>query len=414
MGTRSAPMSPKALLGAAPKAKGKPKGKAKAKPRAKPPENKYGNWVGGARAATATDLAKLWRFHQVDEGPVPDHHALGAIIVGWRKDEQTQSLMVYFELDHTRVRQSQLTKWFPNIEWEPRTGSALAAVDYCRKWSDTHRERGAFSYQKPAEEEEPRDLAWAHARIQAKDIWPEVIADRELIKWVAGRMRWARAVFDSRPLPPIQLDTHAEGFQWQARFEVFLHRCPADDETVTYVYDPVGRRGKSKFAKYMCQRWHREFMWASPSDRVANASLWEGQKAVFVDLPRGAFLSWGAMAQIKDGVMLQTKYEVCMKNFQSPHLVILSNEPPEQWPLRANSELKLNLITDLQDYMALHDFFPPAACPGSERLQDPFGAEPAARGELRAGPGQRERALEDTEGLAESGARARLALEDKV
>jgi len=53
---------------------------------------------------------------------------------------------------------------------------------------------------------------------------------------------------------------------------------------------------------------------------------------VVFDLPRnnGNKISYSALESIKDGLIVNTKYETGCKIINAPHIIVFSNKPPEE------------------------------------------------------------------------------------
>lgn len=65
---------------------------------------------------------------------------------------------------------------------------------------------------------------------------------------------------------------------------------------------------------------------------------------VIVDAPRskqGEYLQYDFLEEVKNGRIFNTKYESCMIEFPSPHVVVMMNEHPDMTKL---SEDRYNLI----------------------------------------------------------------------
>lgn len=348
----------------------------------------YGHWCGTLNNPTAEELQTLWVFNQRNGGPVPDAHDLGAIVIGWEHWRPadaaaglTAHLQVYFELKSTKARLTQLRVWFPRAHWEPRRGTALEAADYCRK-DGTYRERGRWSYSYTVDRASSAREWWQQLvqLIQSKATFAAVCTDPDVGRHVFNKVQWAYKVWEARPRPPTALDMAAPGFRWQLRFAVFLDGTPPDDRKITYVLDPIGGTGKSKFVKWAASA--RGWMVACANDRKNNASMYWGQRTVLVDVPRDERLDYVCLEKLKDGMMVQTKYETTLKSYDSPHLIVFSNQPPELWRL---SHDRWNVITDLGDHMTLHSLFPVRHFPYVANLRDPF-AEEAGPHALGGGP----------------------------
>ena len=62
------------------------------------------------------------------------------------------------------------------------------------------------------------------------------------------------------------------------------------------------------------------------------------KSVIVIDVPRdnGNTVSYKAIEQIKNGMICNTKYETGMKLFNSPHIIIFANMPPEEHKLSAD------------------------------------------------------------------------------
>ena len=351
-------------------------------PRAGGRPSAYGHWCGTVNNPTVDDLKALWLFNEKNHGPVPDFHELGAVVIGWehwQPGQGTPHLQIYLELKSTRVRLNQLRVWFPKWHWEPRRGAPLEAADYCRK-DGTYRQRGRFSYEPDPvlrRDEYDRQQWWRNLieRIQEKDAFFEVCSDPDLCRYIVNKMQWAFKVWESRPRGIPNIDLGASGFRWQKRFTCFLDHVPTDDRKVTYVFDPAGGKGKSKFVKWAAAA--RGVMVACANDRKNNSSMYWGQKVVLIDVPRDEALDYVTLEKLKDGLLVQTKYETTLKSYDSPHLIAFSNKEPQIHRLSAD---RWNIIRDLGDHMTLHALFPATHFPHVVNLKDPFADEGQAFG----------------------------------
>ena len=168
----------------------------------------------------------------------------------------------------------------------------------------------------------------------------------------------------------------AAGFRWQKRMEMFLTLTPPDDRTVHVVVDTAGNTGKSRFVNHMCIA--RSMMFGHHSSNQANATIWQGQAACLIDVPRsaGGTIDWATVEQLKGGTLLQAKYEIELRTFAVPHIVVFTSDlPPASLAMLAAD--RWHILRDcLCDSMTLHDLFPPSRFPSVEALADPFEAEP--------------------------------------
>ena len=261
-------------------------------PRA-PRDSPKGHWCFTVNNPTADDLKNLWVFN-APHGPAPTKHELEYIIIGaehWNPAlGQTRHLQGYLEIG-TKLRRHQLHAWFPRAHFEPRYGKPEEARDYCKK-EGMWRQRGTISSERAVVEgQKGLDEYWKKLieAIQAHERWVDVCCDPALASAVMNRMQWAKTVWESRPQPTIPLDVHADGYRWQARFELFATRTEPDDRHVIVVVNPPGNIGKTAFVKYMLRK--HSSMIGQCDNPVASASLYGGQRLAFFDVKR----SLGAM-----------------------------------------------------------------------------------------------------------------------
>lgn len=127
-------------------------------------------------------------------------------------------------------------------------------------------------------------------------------------------------------------------FGWQESLYTDLMETP-DDRTVHYVYDPQGNNGKSSFVRYFLKNHSRDSIHLE--GRVADmAHAYDGQRYVFIDIPRSAPDSTGTgvrwtpdhlyhfAEKLKNGFLFSGKFNSTVKTFRPPHVVFLSNAAP--------------------------------------------------------------------------------------
>jgi len=123
-------------------------------------------------------------------------------------------------------------------------------------------------------------------------------------------------------------------WDWQ---EDVKNRCmvEADDRTINYIIDFKGNNGKSKFCKYMCYH-HNSLMlpWGKTGD-ILNLVVKKGAKPIYLfDLSRAKPQDWArddisaAMEQIKNGHIVNMKYETDDFMMMPPHIWCFSNQLP--------------------------------------------------------------------------------------
>jgi len=125
---------------------------------------------------------------------------------------------------------------------------------------------------------------------------------------------------------------------WQKQILDIISK-PIDNRKIHWIVDYDGNSGKSFLAKYIFLKY--------------NVIIAEGKKAdifnqikmsidiniephiILVDIPRSGnkFVNYGCLESIKNGLIYSGKYEGGCCAFETPHLIIFSNEQPcyESW-----------------------------------------------------------------------------------
>ena len=108
------------------------------------------------------------------------------------------------------------------------------------------------------------------------------------------------------------------------------------DRTIDWYWENVGGIGKTQFAKYMVDNMSALLVSGKPSDclyAVANfvKSNGYGPGVVILDLPRSAEgLSFTVLEKVKDAAFFCGKYESQMVRYNTPHVIVLANFPPNE------------------------------------------------------------------------------------
>lgn len=138
---------------------------------------------------------------------------------------------------------------------------------------------------------------------------------------------------------PLRLIQELRPWQQQV-FDLIKNEC-TDDRTINWYWDAEGNKGKTSFVKYCCATLNAIMLtYGKASDlinSIYNADM-DKTNIIFLDIPRigGNKVSYTAIESIKNGIIANTKYETGMKLFNSPHIVIFANEPPNTTSLSAD------------------------------------------------------------------------------
>ena len=122
-------------------------------------------------------------------------------------------------------------------------------------------------------------------------------------------------------------------YPWQKNIEDIVLSEP-DDRKIYWYWDSVGNIGKSALIKYMIVK--HKVLYCSGGKHTDIMNLVFNQDmdncfCVMFDIPRAnrGCISYASLEAIKNGMVCNTKYETGVKIFNSPHLFVFANFPPE-------------------------------------------------------------------------------------
>lgn len=116
----------------------------------------------------------------------------------------------------------------------------------------------------------------------------------------------------------------------------------ASPRTIFWFWENTGNTGKSSFCKYLC--YHHNAVYIDEGKKsdiinvIYNIKNINSKSIIVIDIPRdnGNNVSYKAIESIKNGVIMNTKYETGMRLFNSPHIMIFSNLPPNEEKLSSD------------------------------------------------------------------------------
>lgn len=124
-------------------------------------------------------------------------------------------------------------------------------------------------------------------------------------------------------------------FEWQQEV-IDICKTEPNDRTVNWYYSLEGSKGKTSLIKYMVIKYNALVIGGKASD-IANGlknyfeANEEYPEVVLMNLTRECKnLSYKGLEQIKDGLVVNTKYECSQHVFNSPHLFVFSNMLPDK------------------------------------------------------------------------------------
>lgn len=242
--------------------------------------------------------------------------------VSWQLEEGAQGtrhIQGYIEVSKP-ARISFFKRSWPTAHLEQRRGTRIQARDYTRKEDsrvDGPWERGDFT---TGGQGHRTDL---DAAVEAlKDGGMKRVAQEcptAYVKFSRGLRELERELRE----PP--RDQEFVPKPWQKKLLDLLAASP-DDRTIFWVTDTQGGQGKSRLARHLIM----EHDAISMSGRIMDmAYLYNEQRLVVFDVTRAAAEYTDhlyTMAEnLKNGVIVSTKYESVQKLFSPPHVIFFAN-----------------------------------------------------------------------------------------
>jgi len=123
-------------------------------------------------------------------------------------------------------------------------------------------------------------------------------------------------------------------YPWQQEIKTQVEEEP-DDRTINVLYNEAGNIGKSAFCKYMAYHFKAPVCgWARSGDILSLVSKMPNMPVYLFDLSRSKPQDWAkddipaAMEGIKNGLFVNTKYDVTQVIMACPHVWMFCNNLP--------------------------------------------------------------------------------------
>lgn len=213
----------------------------------------------------------------------------------------------------------------PTCHVEARKGTRSQARAYAMKEETRVAGPTEWGTWTPEENERQReDLVDARLKIQKHKSWFNVVNDPELVRVIAKYGRWAREVFESRPInqpaPEIAL------YEWQTDVLSMLTE-PVEKRRIIWIYSHESGTGKTTLYDYVSTR-----MNTLPGGDYANTVYaYDGHDCIWFDLTRhqtDEHIPYHALEKLSNQTThLSTKY-VTVRKYISAHIVVTANVPP--------------------------------------------------------------------------------------
>lgn len=133
---------------------------------------------------------------------------------------------------------------------------------------------------------------------------------------------------------PTPIKTIENLYPWQKYIEDIILSEP-DDRKINWFWESKGNIGKSSFVKYCVIKHKVLFCDGGKKSDIINLVFNNNMdecRCVMWDIPRSSqgHISYSALESIKNGLVCNTKYETGTKVFNSPHIIVFANFPPEE------------------------------------------------------------------------------------
>lgn len=136
-------------------------------------------------------------------------------------------------------------------------------------------------------------------------------------------------------------------YGWQLDVIDIIKNKP-DKRTIHWFWEPNGNVGKSELCKYLVVK-HNALMLTGKSNDMFNMLNKHPDKRtiVIVDCPRSnlGYINYGALEQIKNGLVFSGKYEGAQLVFNCPHVIVFANEEPDYNAMSLDRWKVIRIIT---------------------------------------------------------------------
>jgi len=134
--------------------------------------------------------------------------------------------------------------------------------------------------------------------------------------------------------------------QWQFDLRDKLLTKP-DNRSIFWYWSETGGVGKTSFVKHIFDNYNALYLNKGKyADMMMQITEYTGviPKIFLIDIPRSMKnISYAALESIKDGLVAGSKYKGGVKRFNSPHIVVFCNFPPEEGIFSDDRIIEVNL-----------------------------------------------------------------------
>lgn len=241
--------------------------------------------------------------------------------VAWQLEEvETKHIQGYVEFAK-KYSLHACKKWLHGAHFEPRKGTPEQARDYAMK--EDSRIEGPFERGVMQGVGKRNDLDAVKEAIKSGATRRTIMEEHTEVfaKYPRFIDEYIRVVREDavEKLPEFE-----PRFDYQAGVLAMVKETPSDRQ-ILWVYDPIGNHGKTYLAKWLVQE-HNAF-YTNGGKAVDLLYAYKGEPVVIFDYVRDSkeYVGYGVIEQLKNGLLMSTKYESGMRRFPVPHVIILAN-----------------------------------------------------------------------------------------
>lgn len=156
-------------------------------------------------------------------------------------------------------------------------------------------------------------------------------------------------------------------YSWQKFCFNYITNNTIDERNIYWFYDEIGNVGKSAFTKFCLVNFNCLLIEKGKHSDIIN-SAWnflnpkksserKKLKLIICDIPRnvGNKISTSAIESLKNGIIINTKYETGQCVINSPKIIIFSNSPPICEDLSLDRWKIFNLKRNIDDVICIEE-----------------------------------------------------------
>lgn len=203
-------------------------------------------------------------------------------------------------------------------------------IDYCKK-DGRYREFGSPPTSEVSGSGERNDLADFRATVASGVFGSPELREKHptvMARYPAFARSVVRDLFPSRDFVDLPLRA------WQQHV-VDICDAAVHPRKIYFVVDRAGNSGKTYLGRYLQNK--REAVQILRAGKVADMAFQYKitTKILIVDIPRSKceHFQYSFLEMVKDGSLMSSKYESCMKEFPTPHVFVFMNDEPDSTQL---------------------------------------------------------------------------------